>query len=300
MYGRRRRGLSRHIEGKRGPRLAQPVDTGILQFPKRKEPMAQKKPSRPRTKPASFSGLAEFWKRYKDHYNAAEGVYMTLREAILHGALPSGQPLGEIQLSGMFGRSRTPIREAILKLESEGLAERSSRRGLVVAQITREEVLEVYAVREMLDGFSARLAALGILPAELDRLTWLNDRLGEAAAAGDAKAMIELNIEFHEAICQASRNSLLQEFVRRIHEWVRRFPDTTMSLKGRGSEAVAEHQALLEAIRARDPDKAERLARDHMHRAQQLRVQMIQSAASAGRSTSPQVGRPQVSSFSAS
>jgi DNA-binding GntR family transcriptional regulator len=231
-------------------------------------------------------GIAEFWKRYRDHYNAAEAVYMTLREAILHGVLPAGQPLGEIQLSAMFGRSRTPIREAILKLESEGLAERSSRRGLVVAQITREEVLEVYTVREMLDGFSARLAAQGILPAELDRLRWLNDSLREAAAAGDAKAMIELNIEFHEAICAASRNSLLHEFVRRIHEWVRRFPDTTMSLQGRGLEAVGEHEALIDALSARDPDKAERIARAHMHRAQQLRIKMIQNAASGSRAES--------------
>jgi DNA-binding GntR family transcriptional regulator len=241
--------------------------------------MARRKPSRPRTKPGSLVGLAEFWKRYRDYHNAADAVHMTLREAILHGVLPAGQPLGEIQLADVFGRSRTPVREAILKLESEGLAERFPRRGLVVAHITREEVLEVYAVREMLDGLSARLAALGILPTELDRLVWLNDRLRTAAERGDAKAMTELNIEFHAAICQVSRNSLLQEFMRRIHEWVRRFEDTTMSFPGRGLEAVAEHETLIEAIRARDPEAAERIARDHMHRARQIRISMIQSAA---------------------
>jgi len=241
--------------------------------------MARKKPSRPRTKTGSLAGLAEFWKRHRDHHNAAEAVHMTLREAILHGALPAGQPLGEVQLANVFGRSRTPVREAILKLESEGLAARFPRRGLVVAQITRDEVLEVYAVREMLDGLSARLAALGILPTELDRLVWLNDRLRVAATADDAKAMIRLNIEFHEAICQASRNSLLQEFMRRIHEWVHRFEDTTMSFPGRGLEAVAEHKALIDAIRARDPEAAERIARAHMSRARQIRIHMIQSAA---------------------
>src|SRR5258706_5723664 len=135
--------------------------------------MARKKTSRPRTKSGNLAGLTEFWNRYRDHHNAAEAVYMTLREGILHGVLPAGQPLGEIQLADVFGRSRTPVREAILRLESEGLAERFPRRGLVVAQITREEVLEVYAVREMLDGLAARLAALGILPTELDRLVLL-------------------------------------------------------------------------------------------------------------------------------
>lgn len=252
--------------------------------------MAQKKATRPRTKAGSVSGLTEIWKRHLNHYNAAEAVYMTLREAILHGVLPAGHPLGEIPLAEVFGRSRTPIREAILRLESERLAVRFSRRGLVVAQITREEVLEVYAVREMLDGFSARLAALGILPAELDRLTWLNQCLSDAATSGDAKAMIELNIEFHEAICQASRNSLLLEFVKRIHEWVRRFSDTTMSQPGRGLEAVAEHEKLLQAIRARDPEAAERIARDHMSRARQLRVHMLQSAAMEAYTASPAAG----------
>ncbi len=241
--------------------------------------MATKKPTRSHPKTGSLVGLAEFWKRYRDHHNAAEAVHMTLREAILHGVLPAGQPLSEIQLASVFGRSRTPVREAILKLESERLAERFPRRGLMVARITREEVLEVYAVREMLDGLSARLAALGILPTELDRLVWLNDRLRAAAEQGDAQAMLQLNIEFHESVCQASRNSLLLEFVRRIHEWVRRFESTTMAAPGRGLEAVGEHDRLIDAIRARDSDLAERIARDHMMRARQIRISMTQAAA---------------------
>ena len=244
--------------------------------------MARKKTARPRTKAGSPPGIAELWDRHRGQRNAAVAVYMTLREAILHGVLTAGQPLGENQLADLFGRSRTPVREAILKLESEGLAERLPRRGLVVAQITREEVLEVYAVREMLDGLAAQLAALGILPTELDRLVWLNERLRAAAVAGDGKAMTQLNIEFHEAICQASRNSLLQEFMGRIHEWVRRFDDTTMSFPGRGLEAVAEHETLIEAIRARNPEAAERIARAHMNRARQIRISMIQSAALGG------------------
>jgi DNA-binding GntR family transcriptional regulator len=244
--------------------------------------MAGRKASRPRTKPGSLAGLTALWKRYRDHHNAADAVHLTLREAILQGVLPAGQPLGEIQLAEVFGRSRTPVREAILKLESEGLAERFPRRGLVVAQITREETLELYAVREMLDGLSARLAALGILPTELDRLVWLNDRLRAAVENGDRNAMVQLNLEFHEAISHASRNLLLQDFLRRIHErqtWARRLEETTMSFPGRGLEAVAEHDALIDAIRARDPEAAERIAREHTNRARQIRINMIQSSA---------------------
>jgi DNA-binding GntR family transcriptional regulator len=244
--------------------------------------MARKKASKPKPKAqktGATGGLTDLWKRHRDHHNAAEAVYMTLREAILHGVLPSGAPLSEIPLADVFGRSRTPIREAILRLESEKLAERVPRRGLVVARITREEVLEVYVVRETLDGLAAQLAAVSISPPDLDRLVWLNDRLRAAVQAGDSKAMTQLNIEFHEAICNASRNTLLQEFMRRIHEWVHRFADTTMALPGRGMEAVSEHEALIEALRARDPEAAERIAHQHMHRARKMRIEMIQSAA---------------------
>lgn len=243
--------------------------------------MARRKRSRTRPKTESLTGLAGYWKQYRDHHNAAEAVHLALREAILRGALPAGEPLGEVPLAEAFGRSRTPVREAVLKLESEGLAERLPRRGLVVARITREEVLEVYAVREVLDGLSARLAAAGILPSELDHLVWLNERLRAAVEAANLQALIGLNIEFHEAICRAGRNSLLLEFMRRIHEWVRRFQDTTMSVQGRGLEAVAEHESLIEAIRRRDPEEAERLARSHMSHARQIRVSMIQASAAA-------------------
>jgi DNA-binding GntR family transcriptional regulator len=256
--------------------------------------MTRKKPSRPRTKPGSLTGLMAFWKRYRYDHNAADAVHLTLRDAILHGALAAGQPLGEIQLADVFGRSRTPVREAILKLESEGLAARVPRRGLVVAQMTREEMLEVYAVREMLDGLAARLAALGILPTELDRLVWLNDRLRAAVGNDDRNAMIQLNLEFHEAICQASRNSLLLEFMRRIHErqtWAHRLEETTMSFPGRGLEAVAEHEALIDAVRARDPEAAERIARDHTSRARQIRINMSQSAAAHDQRRSSRTAR---------
>ena len=253
--------------------------------------MARKKATRPRTKTGSLGDLAEFWSRHRDQRNAAEAVYLTLREGILHGALMAGQPLGEIQLAAAFGRSRTPIREAILKLESEGLAERVPRRGLVVGHITREEVLEVYAVREVLNGLSARLAAHGMLPAELDRLTWLNERFRAAVLADDAKAMRQVNLEFHDSVCRASRNSLLQELTRRISERVQRFGATTMMIPGRGLEAAAEHDALIEAIRARDPDAAERISRSHVNRARQLRIDLTQAAAGDGANgSSPSAG----------
>jgi len=178
----------------------------------------------------------------------------------------------------LFKRSRTPVREAILRLESEHLADRSGRRGFVVGGITQEEILEVYAVREVIDGLAARLAAQGCPPTDLDHLAWLNRRLRKAADERDLRLMVELNIEFHEAVARASRNALLLQFMRQIHDWVRRFSDTTFAYRGRSTEALKEHEALLDALRRRDSDAAERIARGHMARATQVRIAMQQAA----------------------
>lgn len=220
-------------------------------------------------------GLLALWRRHREERGAAEAIYQTLREGILRGLLSPGERLGELQLSALFERSRTPIREAILRLEAERLAERRARRGLVVGRIRRREILEVYAVREVLDGLAARLAAQVILPADLERLRWLNHRLGEAARRRDYAAMVDLNLEFHGGLCRASGNGLLAEFVDKIHDWVRRFPESTFARPGRALEAVREHEELLDALEKRNADAAERIARRHLARAMQVRISML-------------------------
>jgi DNA-binding GntR family transcriptional regulator len=241
-----------------------------------KRKLAAPDPPTPPTGP--WSNLVTLWRRYESEPVAADAIYATLREAILDGILPAGERLAELQLAALFNRSRTPVREAILRLESEHLADRSGRRGFVVGGISREEILEVYAVREVIDGLAARLAAQGCLPTDLDHLAWLNRRLRKASEQRDYRLMVELNIEFHEAVARASRNALLLQFMRTIHDWVRRFSDTTFSYRGRATESLKEHDALLDALKQRDSDAAERIARAHMARATEVRITMQQAA----------------------
>ena len=208
---------------------------------------------------------------------AADGVYEALREAIVSRRLRAGDRLAEEQLAKQFGVSRTPVREALLRLEAEQFAARVARRGLVVRPIPESEVLEVYAVRAALDGLAATLAAEHATPPDVARIRWISRQLAEASEKSDFAKMAELNIELHEAICDAAHNGMLLHFMRQIHDWVRRFGsgDTTFSHPGRAVDATTEHERVLDAIEAGDGLLAGQLAREHMNRAREVRIAML-------------------------
>jgi DNA-binding GntR family transcriptional regulator len=209
---------------------------------------------------------------------ASQHIHRTIRDAVIRGELAPGTRLGEDDVARRFAVSRTPVREAFLRLEAERLVQRVGR-GLVVASVTPEEILEIYAVRQVVDGLAARLAAEAARPQDIEQLRWLNGRVREAATAQDADAMSALNLDWHEAVCAAGRNSFLLELMEMVHDRVRRFPGTTFSVGSRPAKAIAEHEAIIDAIERRDAGEAERLARLHMQHAMAVRIQLLRDAA---------------------
>ena len=196
--------------------------------------------------------------------SAAESVYQTLRDAIVEGRLHAGDSLIEWHVARQFGTSRTPAREALLRLEAEGLAFRVPRRGLVVRHVSEHEIREVYAVRMALEALAAREAANEAMPSDIAHLRWINQRLAEAIESGDFGGVPALTNEFHQAVAGAAHNSMLQRFIAQAEDWTRRVGTPTVSLPGRRGEAVKEHARLIDAIAARDPEAAEQIARAHM------------------------------------
>jgi DNA-binding GntR family transcriptional regulator len=220
--------------------------------------------------------LRSLWRDLVIDGATSDLVYRTLHEAIVLSILPAGQWLGEVQLARLFEVSRTPVREAILRLEADHLAVRIPRRGLVVSKITPQETIDVYVVREAIDGLAAALAAEMATPAEISNLEWINEQFARAAEAGDFDALAETNLRFHEAIAAASRNALLINFVKHIHRLVRRFRSTTLGYPGRAMEAVAAHRALVQAIAAHDAERARMIAMQDMAVARRIRVSMLE------------------------
>jgi DNA-binding GntR family transcriptional regulator len=216
------------------------------------------------------------WNERRAQEGSADAVYATLREAILSRSLRPGYPFAEEDLAQIFEVSRTPIREAILRLESEHLIERRGRRRLSVSEISPDEVLEIYDVRVVLDALAAELAAQHATPPEIAQLRWANDQLREAGAEGDLVRMSGLNLEFHDWMAQAGRNSFLLDQLRAVRDRVRRFERTTFAYPGRWETVIAEHDEILAGIEAHDPKRATRAARSHMLNSKKVRLVMVE------------------------
>lgn len=228
---------------------------------------------------AEVDEFEALWRRRDPDGPASDAVHATLREAILRGVLRPGARLAEEELASRFAVSRTPVREAILRLEVERLAERKSRRGLVVATISPEEILDLYVVRQAVDAHAAYLAAQHASPLERQRLERTHERMVRAHERGELAELVQLNLQFHEAIGQAAHSRLLMQYMVDVHHRVRRFTTTTFAYGDRAQTALDEHRALIDAINARDPERAHDIAHAHMGRALEIRIAMEDAAA---------------------
>jgi DNA-binding GntR family transcriptional regulator len=191
--------------------------------------------------------------------------------------------LTEEQLANLFEVSRTPVREAVVRLEAEHFAQRVPRRGLIVSRVTPQDIIDVYVVREANDGLAAYLAALCATPADVFRLASLNEQFTSAVndPGHDLTELAALNLRFHEALAEASKNTLLLNIVKQVHNVVRRFGSTTFRQPGRAQVAAVEHGALVDAIRAGDADLARQIAMEHMAAARSIRIAMLEQDESA-------------------
>lgn len=198
-----------------------------------------------------------------------EVVSEALREAITNGSIKPGERLMEIQLAEELGVSRTPIREAIRRLELEGFLVMVPRRGTYVADLSIKDINEVFEIRTSLDVLAAGLAAERITEEELEQMERLLVQIGEYIDAGDADKIVEADGQLHDILYQASRNDRLVGIINNLREQFTRFRSISMAYPGRIKNTLEEHRRLVEAIAQRDPDLAQQCAREHMENAEQ-------------------------------
>ena len=209
-----------------------------------------------------------------DSLPSSERVYRRLREMILSGELPPQTRLVEVHFAEEFGVSRTPVREALKRLTAEKLVYADSVRGLVVRQPDPDEVEDVYIVREALEVVAARLAARRITPDEVRRLAAILESMREAVEIGRTDVIVSANIAFHDVIYRAAGNDTLFRLARDLSDFVRRFSAEAFSHPERAKDVVDEHERILAALEARDPEAAAKASSAHLQAASSYLVQL--------------------------
>lgn len=202
-------------------------------------------------------------------------IHRALREDILSGVTRSGEAMREVVLAKRFGVSRTPVRQALSRLEQERLLERGAR-GLFVKRVDAREVVQVYDVRIMLEGEASSQAALSRDASDIARLNGLLERDLSLSEPTDRERTVN-NLEFHSAIWLAAHNPVLTDLLQRLSSHLIHTPRSTLSVGNRWAEALAEHAAIVAAIYDRDGVRAGVLARRHMERAREIRLELIRA-----------------------
>ena len=207
----------------------------------------------------------------KDTKPAQKDAYTLILEAIDEGGYRPGDRLVESELAERFGVSRTPVREALQRLETQSMLTRDGR-SLIVASLDHNELAELYAVRTELEGLAARLAARHATDEEIHVLQDMARE--DRALLGDPQALSRANRRFHHQIHLASHNRFLVQQLDLVHRSMALLATTSFAAVGREEVALAEHDAIVAAIAAHDGDAAYRALKAHISKAFETRLKI--------------------------
>lgn len=204
-------------------------------------------------------------------------VFNTLRQAILRGELKPGERLMEIQLANKLGVSRTPVREAIRKLELEGLVLMIPRKGAEVADISEKSLKDVLEVREALEELAARLACDKITKEGINRLKEAAQDLRSALKSNDITQMAEADVRFHDVICNATENQKLGQLLNNLREQMYRYRIEYLKDQHVYEKLLSEHEEIIRHIEKGEKDEAARVVSRHIENQAQAVADVIRT-----------------------
>lgn len=205
-----------------------------------------------------------------------ERAYEHLKASILAGRFSPGERLTEEHLAKQLGISRTPIREALHKLESEGLIKPLASRGFIASQDSKEEIDELFEIRAVLEGYALRVICGRITDAVLEELEKAVEQAQDALARKSLDEVFQWNTRFHDMLHEliTDRRRLYQQMVT-MRQYVLRYRKNTLQYPDGGGRTVDGHRKILLALRLRDPDLCERVMRDHIQQSKRDAVQFL-------------------------
>ena len=203
-----------------------------------------------------------------------EAAYLQLRDAIRDGTFGPGDRLREVEVAERLRLSRTPIREALRRLESDGIVEHKPRIGAIIRTLSRTEVVELYEMRLVLERTAAEMAAKHASPAEIDALESLNEDIGRAGK--NASLAASLNQSFHHCIYLSTRNRFLLESARALNNALMLLGPTTLADEARIETVCSQHQGIIAALRKGEPSAAGQAAEVHLQTSLRHRLKVMQ------------------------
>lgn len=219
--------------------------------------------------------MNEFEKENDEYLPLRDVVFNTLRRSILTGELKPGERLMEIHLADKLGVSRTPIREAIRKLELEGLVTMIPRRGAEVAQITEKHLRDVLEVRRALDALAVELACERITAEELESLKEACANFAKETKQGNANRLARADVAFHDIILNASGNERLVQMISKLSQQMYRYRLEYVKDETSYERLIAEHEAIYEAICSRDGRAGAEAIKNHIDNQEKAVIRRI-------------------------
>ncbi len=199
----------------------------------------------------------------------ADQVYASVKQAILSGELRPGERLKELEVARLLGASRTPVREALSRLEQEGLVRPLKRGGLTVVELSERDVVEIFGLIKVLEAYAARLAAGKLTPPHLDKLDALCAR-AEQLGEDEADRLVELNRRFHEALIEGAGHGRLQELLTHLRLAMQPYRVVSLASPEFRKRSVADHRRMIDLLRAGEVDALVALVAEHLEVAQQV------------------------------
>ena len=202
----------------------------------------------------------------EDHYSLSAKVFHSIREDILNGKYQANEELKEKNIGDDLGVSRTPVREALRQLELEGLVHIIPNKGAFVEGVTLQDVKDIYEIRTLLEGLCARWAAERITQEQLEELEEIVFLSDFHYSKENWDQILELDNRFHLLLYKACGSTVLEHILSDYHHYVERVRKNTLSSQGRAGKAAEEHKAILNAVREKNEELAEKLANEHIYR----------------------------------
>lgn len=209
--------------------------------------------------------------------NLREKVYEVLKRIIIFQEIIPGEKIDEEFFASKLGVSRTPIRESLCRLENEGIVKIIPRRGAFVVKHSKERIIEILLLREVLEGLAARLAVDHIDEETINGMKLLFKDFSESNLRERSKEYTQADLEFHTLIVSKSRNNLLMNMMNTLNDHIQMLRLRTVALKGRPEQSFIEHFKIIEALEKRDPSLAESLMRGHIQNVRESVIRSIEA-----------------------